>query len=115
MFVSFSVKAVHLELVSDLTTEAFLATLRRFVARRGKPSTIWSDHGTNFVGAANDLRELYTFLGQAETRDSVSNFYAEQNIDWRFIPESAPHFGGLWDEAVKVGSIILSALWETCG
>ena len=50
VFVSLSVKAVHLELISDLTSEAFIACLRRFVARRGKPSLILSDHGTNFVG-----------------------------------------------------------------
>ena len=59
VFVSLSVKAVNLELVSDLTTEAFIACLRRFVARRGKPTNIWSDHGTNFVGAAQQLSELY--------------------------------------------------------
>ena len=52
IFVSFTVKAVHLEPVSDLTTEALLETLRRFIAQRGKPSVIWNDHGTNFVGAA---------------------------------------------------------------
>ena len=52
VFVSLSVKAVHLELVSDLTSEAFIATLRRFISRRGKPSLIWSDNGTNFVGAS---------------------------------------------------------------
>ncbi len=49
VFVSLSVKAVHLEAVTDLTTEAFLACLRHFVARRGKPILIWSDHSTNFV------------------------------------------------------------------
>ncbi len=45
VFVSLSVKAVHLELVSDLSSEAFIACLRRFIARRGKPSLLWSDHG----------------------------------------------------------------------
>ena len=59
VFVSLSVKAVHIEAVSDLTTEAFLACLRRFVARRGKPVSIWSDHGTNFVGASRVLTDLY--------------------------------------------------------
>ncbi len=49
VFVSLSVKAVHLELVSDLTTEAVIACLRRFVSRHGKPSVVWSDHGTNFT------------------------------------------------------------------
>ena len=62
VFVSMSVKAVHLELVSDLTTDAFIATLRRFIARRGKPSLIQSDHGSNFVGAKKELEQLATFL-----------------------------------------------------
>ena len=52
VFISLSVKAVHLELVSDLTSEAFIATLRRFISRCGKPSLTWSDNGTNFVGAS---------------------------------------------------------------
>ena len=49
IFVSMSVKAVHLELVSDLSTESFIACLRRFIARRGKPSSIHSDHGMTLV------------------------------------------------------------------
>lgn len=48
VFVSLTIKAVHLELVSDLSSEAFVACLRRFIARRGLPSLIWSDNGTNF-------------------------------------------------------------------
>ncbi|GFT09977.1 uncharacterized protein TNCV_1114381 [Trichonephila clavipes] len=50
-------KATHLEGVSDMTTEAFLACLRRFIARRSKPSVIWSDNATNFKGARNILNE----------------------------------------------------------
>ena len=62
IFVCFSSKAVHLEIVSDLTTEAFLACLRRFVARRGLPQEIHSDNGTNFKGTKNDLTDLYQLL-----------------------------------------------------
>ena len=101
VFVSFSVKAVHIELVSDLTSEAFIAALRRFVARRGKPSTIWSDNGTNFIGAARELRELYKFLREQETQRVISDYCTTQGINWKFIPEGAPHFGGLWEAAVK--------------
>ena len=54
-------KAVHLEAVSDLTSEAFIAALQCFIARRGHPSLIWSD-GTNFVGANRQLKKLYDFL-----------------------------------------------------
>ena len=95
VFVSMSVKAVHLELVSDLTTDAFIACLRRFTARRGKPTSIWSDHGTNFVGANRILKEIYTFLLSKETESAVSDFCTTQGIEWHFIPERAPHFGRL--------------------
>ena len=101
VFVSLSIKAVHLELVSDLTSEAFISCLRRFVARRGKPLLIMSDHGTNFVGANRELKEFHNFLCQKKTQTDVSEFCSMHNIQWKFIPEHAPHFGGLWESAVK--------------
>ena len=61
VFVSLAVKAVHLELVSDLTSDAFIACLHRFVSCRGYPSLLWSDHGTNFVGAKNEIQEFIEF------------------------------------------------------
>ena len=67
VFVSLTVKAVHLELVSNLTSEAFVACLRTFIARCGRPSLIWSDHGINFVGAAHEIKELLQFLREQET------------------------------------------------
>jgi len=110
VFVSLSVKAVHLEAVSDLTAEAFLACLRRFIARRGKPQSIWSDHGTNFVGATRLLAELFQFLRQRNTEEVITDFCSSQNIRWDFIPEHAPHFGGLWEAAVKSMKLHLSRI-----
>ena len=101
VFVSLTIKAVHLELVSDLTTDAFIATLRRFIARRGKPSSIWSDHGTNFVGAVRELRQFIDFFQNQKSQGLISEFCAMQNIKWKFIPERTLHFGGLWEAAVK--------------
>ena len=101
IFVSLTVKAVHLELVSDLTSEAFIACLRRFITRSRKPILIWSDHGTNFVGAKHILRDLFEFLQQQKTNEVIANFCTSQGISWDFIPERAPHFGGLWEAAVK--------------
>jgi len=69
-----SIKAVHLELGSDLSTKAFIACLRRFIARRGKPSSIWSDHGSNFIGANCILKELYAFLLSRKTQETICNF-----------------------------------------
>ena len=101
VFVSLSVKAVHLELVSDLTSEAFIACLRRFISRRGKPTLLWSDHGTNFVGSKRIVQELFEFLQKTTANKLIANFCSNQGIQWDFIPERTPHFGGLWEAAVK--------------
>jgi len=58
VFVYFSMKAAHLKVVRDQTTESFIAALRRFISLRGSPRTIWSDNATNFVGAKSELAEL---------------------------------------------------------
>ncbi|XP_068987608.1 uncharacterized protein [Bombus flavifrons] len=101
IFVCLAVKAVHIELVSDLTSEAFIAALRRFIARRGFCATIYSDNGTNFVGANNELRELRNPLQADDHKVKVQSFLADRRIEWRFIPPNSSHFGGLWEAAVK--------------
>ena len=101
VFVSLSVKAAHLELVSDLTSEAFVATFRWFIARWGKPSLVWNDHGSNFVGAQTDLKDLVEFLEDQKTQNAISQFCTSQRIVWEFIPECPLHFGGLWESCVK--------------
>ena len=110
LFVCLSVKAIHLKLVSDLTTEAFIAALRRFIARRGYPSLIWSDHGSNFVGAKRELKELHDFLHSQRVQGTISEFCNSKNIEWRYIPERVPHFGGLWESAVKARRLT-SRVW----
>ncbi|GFU47968.1 integrase catalytic domain-containing protein [Trichonephila clavipes] len=72
LFVCLATKAVHIEAVGDLTTDSFIAALRRFGARRGTPRHIYSDNGTNFVGAHR-----------------------------HFIPPSSPHFGGIWESGIR--------------
>lgn len=101
IFVCLAIKAVHIELVDDLTSEAFIAALRRFIARRGYCSTIHSDNGSNFIGANNELRELHDLLQSDDHKEKVTAFLADKQIEWRFIPPHSPHFGGLWEAAVK--------------
>nr|CAI5854116.1 unnamed protein product [Callosobruchus analis] len=96
VFICFSTKAIHLELVSSLSSDAFLNCLRRFIARRGKPNKIFSDNGTNFVGAK---RELTRFLNCNTIQ--FQRFCADDGIMWYFIPPQSPHFGGLWEAGVK--------------
>ena len=101
LFVCLSTKAIHIEVISDLTTASFLAGLKRFVARRGCPTTIHSDNGSNFVGARNQLKEIYNFLKSEDTDSAVHQHLLKNRITWDNIPERAPHFGGLWESAVK--------------
>jgi hypothetical protein len=75
IFVCLAVRAVHIELVSDLTSETFIAALRRFIARRGFCSTMYSDNGTNFVGANNELRELRDLLRPDDHKVKVHNLF----------------------------------------
>lgn len=99
VFVCFATRALHLELVSALTTEAFLATLKRFVGRRGKPAQMYSDNGTNFQGAYNELSKLANFL--QNNANSIVEAIENKGISWSFIPASSPHFGGLWESGVR--------------
>lgn len=97
VFICMTIKTTHLELVDDLSTSAFLATFDRSCARRGIPSAMYSDNATNFQGAQCELAAVW----RAATHDStVLNKLAEKGIKWKFIPPSAPHFGGLWEACV---------------
>lgn len=99
LFVCFATKAVHLELVSDLSTEGFILALRRFVSRRGRPTKIYSDNGNNYIGAKNELNELAKFLSINESK--LTESISRENIEWSFIPPASPHFGGLWEAGIK--------------
>jgi len=59
LFVCFATKAVHLELLSDLTSEAFIAAFKRFISRRDRPAHMYSDNGTTFVSVHRQIQELY--------------------------------------------------------
>ncbi|XP_036146422.1 uncharacterized protein LOC118646820 [Monomorium pharaonis] len=100
LFICFSTKAIHLEATSELSTAAFLATLRRFIGRRGVPIRICSDNATNFVGAKRELEELYAFV-RTSINGTVGDTLQERGIEWRFIPPYSPHLGGLWEAGVK--------------
>lgn len=98
IFICMCTKAVHMELVSDLSTDRFLQALNRFIARRERCTDIF---GTNFVGARNKLQDLLKVLKDSKHHEIVANELAREGIQWHFNPPSAPHFGGLWEAAVR--------------
>lgn len=112
LFICFVTKSLHIELVTDLTSEGFLATFRRFAARRGTPSHLYSDNGSNFIGAQRELNELYRFLENSQ--DEFVRLCALEKITWHFIPPRSPNFGGLWESNIKsIKQLICRVIGET--
>lgn len=104
IFVCMATKAVHIELVCDLTAEACIAAFRRMIARRGNISNIYSDNGTCFVGANKDL----FLLKDVDFVTEFSNFLTGRGTNWHFSPAGAPHFNGLAEAAVKTVKAFVS-------
>lgn len=101
IFVCFATKAIHVELVSDLTTTAFLACLKRFISRRAMPQKIFCDNASTFKGASNELKLLYDLFSSENHVESVKDYCLSNYIEFKFIPPHAPEFGGLWEAGVK--------------
>ncbi|XP_047997103.1 uncharacterized protein LOC125234760 isoform X2 [Leguminivora glycinivorella] len=96
VFVCLAVRAVHLELVTDLTSQGFIAALNRFIARRGKPAILFSDNGTQYVGSCNELAKFLK-----ENSKDITTYSAQNEIKFRFAPAYSPNFNGLVEGSVK--------------
>ncbi|XP_064462651.1 uncharacterized protein LOC135373366 [Ornithodoros turicata] len=86
-------RAIHLELTIDMTAQTFLLAFRRFASRRGVPSTIYSDNAKTFRYCAKVLRALFD--------DSVQDHASSLRIQWKFIAEGAPWWGGFWERLIR--------------
>ena len=69
----------------------------RFIARRGKPSTIISDNGRNFVGAEREFAEYFAVWN----KEGIEEHLIQRGIRWKFNPPAAHHFGGVWERLVR--------------
>jgi hypothetical protein len=87
-------RAIHLELVADLTTTTFLRCLKRFSARRGLPRRILSDNAKTFKTAA---RLIKTIFSDKEVKD----YLLHAGVEWKFNLEKAPWWGGLFERMIK--------------
>ncbi|KAM9735349.1 uncharacterized protein ACNS7B_014625 [Menidia menidia] len=105
LFKCLTTKAVHIDVLTSLDSDAFLMALRRFIARRGKPSEILSDQGTNFKGGDRELREAFQAL-HPDLKEQLS----QHQISFKFNPPSAPHFGGIWEREIRS---VKAALYAT--
>ena len=96
LFTCLTTRAVHLEIVPSLNTSSCVMGIERFIARRGTPSTICSDTGTNFVGAEKEqLACIKSWNGMAPTN------FEHKGVTWKLNPPGAPHHGGSCERPVR--------------
>ena len=89
-------RAVHLELASSLESDCFINVLRRFMNRRGPPKSVYSDNGTNFVGAEREIREAIEGWNQKQIQDEL----LQKGFQWGFQPPKASHASGVWERLI---------------
>ncbi len=106
LFTCLSCRAVHLEMASSLDTDSCIHALRRFVCRRGQVKHIWSDNGSNLVGAYRELKKAFTNLNSGK----IQNAMLQRGIDWSFNPPGVSHHGGVWERLIRSVRWILNSL-----
>lgn len=97
VFVCLKTRAIHIDIVTDITSVSFLACFERFIARRGRCERMYSDNGITFVGAAKAIRKAFEKWRQKDTFGKLS----AKGIEWKFMTPAAPHQGGIYEAAVK--------------
>ncbi|VDI16697.1 Hypothetical predicted protein [Mytilus galloprovincialis] len=99
LFTCLVTRAIHLEVINDMTTEEFLYAFRRFISARGTPSTIISDNATQFKLGSETLKSVWNHVIKSE---DVQNFTMNKGLCWKFITELAPWMGGFYERLVGV-------------
>ena len=97
LFTCLVIRAVHLELVLDMTTEEFLLALRWFIAQRGASVEIASDNALTFKSASTALELKWKNVTKHE---NVQSYVSNEGIKWSFIVEMAPWMGGFYERLV---------------
>ena len=98
-------RVIHLELVTDQTTDGFIRCLKRFIARRGRPNTIYSDNGKRFVAAAKWLKNIMK-------EETLQDYLAHCDIKWKFNLAKAPWWGGQFERLIEV---MKQSIYKTIG
>ena len=109
LFTCLAVRAVHIEIAHDLSSDSFIQAFTRFVSRRGSPVEVFSDNGTNFRGAEMEIRTAM----EKWNIDQIDNCLRGRGVSWHFNPPSASHAGGIWERIIRsIRKILRSLLGE---
>ncbi|XP_058447479.1 uncharacterized protein LOC131427913 [Malaya genurostris] len=105
LFTCLTVQAVHLEVVHSLSTSSCIKAIRRFVIRRGAPQEIYSDNGTNFIGASRLLMDQMRVINAG-----CAQSFTSARTKWFFNPPATPHMGGAWERMVRSVKTAMAAI-----
>ena len=101
IFTCLAMRAVHIEVAHSLGAESFLCALSHFTARRGVLNEIFSDNGTNFIGASGILKEEFKKLQSSESQAKINDHLRMKEVTWHFNPPLASHTGGVWECMIR--------------
>ena len=105
LFTCMSSRAVHFEILQNLSSSNFLNALVRFHARRPGLRVLYSDRGTNFKGADHELQKV-----AKEWNESTAGDLLSRGIEWKYSPPNSPHCGGIWERIIKGAKKHLTSL-----
>jgi len=106
LFTCLASRAIHIEVAESLDTDSFLQALRRFICRRGPVREIYSDRGTNFIGAESELKKALNEMDDLK----IKAVLLKDNIDWIKNPASASNFGGVWERQIRSVRNVMNCL-----
>ena len=111
LFTCLCIRAIHIEVIEDMSSSAFINALRRFVAIRGKVKQFRSDRGTNFVGATSDLQIDAVNVEDQEMKKVLFN----SGSVWIFNPPHSSHMGGAWERMICMTRRLLESVLKDAG
>ncbi|XP_054085566.1 uncharacterized protein LOC128921580 [Zeugodacus cucurbitae] len=104
LFTCLTIRAIHLEVAADLSTDACILVIRNFINHRGLPVRIRSDNGKNFVGVNNEGKRFHEVFDCHSIQDDL----AVRGVEWIFNCPNNPAEGGIWERMVRCVKRVLN-------
>ena len=107
-------RSVHIEDSHSMTYNSFIQALRRLITRRGNARQMYSDNGSNFLGAEQELINGFNEMDYTKIWAFLQNNRADW-IKWKRKPPPASHLNGIWVCQICLARGILASLLQTHG
>jgi hypothetical protein len=106
LFTCLTTRAVHIEVLEEMSSSSFINGLRRFIAIRGNVKEFRSDRGSNFIGSTQDLK-----VNVINVEDGpVPKYLCESGVTWKFNAPHSSHMGGVWERMIGIARKILDGM-----